>query len=93
MDAISSTSARLVIWSDVLVPGQTADTWARASCQPRRTQWTQPCEGAPGNWRQVPLASGTAHLIVDGDSVGTYVHDESRLFVATATAAIASTPS
>ncbi len=85
VDAISSDSARLVVWSDALASGQTFDAWAKAYCAARRTEWTQPCDGAPANWREIPLASGTAYLMVDGDSAGTYLHDESRLFVATAT--------
>jgi len=84
VDVISNETARLVVWSAALAPGQTADAWVKTYCQARRTQWTQPCEGAPGNWREIPLASGTAHLMVDGDSAGTYVRGESRLFVVTA---------
>ena len=85
VDTISSDAARLIVWSAALEPGHTVDEWTKEFCAARRNQWTQPCDGAPANWRDVPLASGTAHLMVDGESVGTYVHDESRLFMATAT--------
>jgi hypothetical protein len=86
VDAVTNASARLVVWSERLDAGQTFDAWAQAYCQSSRNAWTQPCDGAPGNWREVPLASGTARLMVDGESVGTYVHDESRLFRAITTA-------
>lgn len=85
VDTIVNDSARLVVWSAKLASGQTADAWAKAFCTARRNQWTQPCDGAPGNWFEVPLASGTARLMVDGESVGTYVNADSRMFMATAT--------
>ena len=85
VDAIANDSARLVVWSAKLASGQTADAWARGFCAARRNQWTQPCEGAPSNWLEVPLAAGTARLMVDGEAVGRYVQDGSRLFMATAT--------
>jgi hypothetical protein len=85
VDRVTDDSARLVVWSAKLGAGQSAQAWAQAFCAARRNQWTQPCDGAPGNWLEVPLASGTARLMVDGESVGRYVHDESRLFMATAT--------
>jgi len=86
VDRIADPSARLTVWSEPLEPGASYEGWTQAYCEINQNGWTPPCADAPANWREVSLASGVANLMVDGESVGTYGHSESRQFLATATA-------
>ncbi len=83
LDVLGNDQLRLSVTSFPLGEGETADEWAHAFCAVAANVWSRPCDQAPGAWETVPLKSGTAWIIVNGETAGAFPQNDSRLFLAT----------